>query len=375
MRFGDSETQRLLRSTARSYLAETFPWERLYDLECGQARLTDADLRGFADLGWLGLLAPESAAGGGASLLDAATVVEEFGYAAVPAPVAAGNIAAYLLSSAGEQDAGAEHLASLSSGSRVYTLSETTRRRGSPKRPAASAARPLRVIGGKLSGTLPLVPFADLAGFVLAPLAIDGEPAFAAISLDGAEREHVKLLDRSGYCNVHFQDSGLDASAVLATGRDAVALHERCDALVTAFLLVELAGMMQRTLEMTTEYISQREQFGQPIGKFQAARHRAAELLMQTETTRWAAYHALSRFQDDPDDTQEIWLAKHWAVRSADRVYQISHLLHGGVGVGMEYPLHLYTQGLAAFAVRGGTMNEMADRTIESLGVAQERRR
>jgi alkylation response protein AidB-like acyl-CoA dehydrogenase len=123
---------------------------------------------------------------------------------------------------------------------------------------------------------------------------------------------------------------------------------------------------MRRVLDMTTEHISTRKQFGQPIAKFQAARHRAAEMLMQVETTRWAAYHALWRFDLD-SSTDEIWLTKHWAVRAAARVYEISHLLHGGVGVSMEHPLHLYTQGIAAFAVRGGTMDELVTRTLASI--------
>ena len=125
--------------------------------------------------------------------------------------------------------------------------------------------------------------------------------------------------------------------------------------------------MMQRILEMTTEHVKTRQQFGQPIGKFQAARHRAADILVQLDTTRWAAYHALWRFQNDPGDTDEIYLAKHWAIRAVDRVFQHSHMLHGGVGVGMEHPLHLFTQGIAAFAVRGGTMSEMVQRTLASL--------
>lgn len=369
MRFSDSETQMLLRSTARSYLADKYPWERLYALERGEEQLTGADLKGFADLGWFGLVAPESAGGGGASLLEAAVVIEEFGYAAVPAPVAVSNIAASLLSSAAVPDVVGGHLTSLAGGKRIYTVSEATRRRGRPTHAGAPVAPPLSASSGKLSGVLPLVPFADIGEFVLAPLVVDGQPTFAAVSLEGARREEMKLLDRTIYSNVHIQDASLQSSVILATGKQAEELHERCDALVTALSLIELAGMMQRTLEMTSRYISDRVQFGQPVAKFQAARHRAAELLMQTETTRWAAYHALWRFQEDPADTDEIWLAKHWAVRAADRVYQVSHLLHGGVGVDIEYPLHLYTQGVAAFAVRGGTMNEMVARTIESMSL------
>lgn len=369
MRFSDSEAQRLLRNTARSYLAQRFPWSRLYAIEAGQEQLTPADLQEFAQLGWLGLLAPEAAGGGGVSLLEAAVVIEEFGYAAVPAPVSVSNIAAYLLANGANAADAQEHLASLAAGRRLYTVSEATRRRGRPTPAGAAAAPALSASRGKLNGALPLVPFADGAQFVLAPLALNGEPAFAAVPLAAASREPVRLLDRANYCNLYFQEVPLDDLVVVARGSQAEGLHERCDALVTALSLIELAGMMQRILGMTSEYIANRVQFGRPIATFQAARHRAAELLMQTETTRWAAYHALWRFQEDPSDTAEIWLAKHWAIRAADRVYQISHLLHGGVGVGIEYPLHLFTQGVAAFAVRGGTMSEMVARTIDCLGL------
>ncbi|MBI1884923.1 MAG: acyl-CoA/acyl-ACP dehydrogenase [Chloroflexi bacterium] len=362
MRFGDSETEKLLRSTARSYLAERFPWERLYALERGDAPLTGDEMKGFAERGLFGLLAPESKGGGGLSLLEAAAVIEEIGYAAVPATVTVSNVAACILGHASPDVAG-EHLAALASGRRLYTVSEAVRRRGRQNDARAAAS------GGGIRGVLPLVPFASVADFVLAPLAVEGEAAFAVLPLERARLEPVRLLDRSGYADAHFEGVALERAALLATGRAAEDLQERCDALMTALSLVELAGMMQRVTEMTAEYITGRVQFGQPIAKFQAARHRAAELLTQAETTRWTAYHALWAFQQDPAHTEEIWLAKHWAVRAAERVFQVSHLLHGGVGVGTEYPLHLYTQGIAGLAARAGTMDEMVERTLESLRI------
>lgn len=367
MEFKDSEAQRLLRNTVRSYLEQKFPWSRLYAIEAGQERLVRSDLLEFAELGWLSLLAPEST--GGVTLIDAAVVIEEFGYAAVPAPVRESNIAAYLLAAAPAADGVLEHVKALASGRRLYTVSEATRRRGRPVRAGDIAAPALTASHGKLKGVLPMVPFADLAEFVLAPLTTDEGPAFAVVSLQGARREQLKLIDRATYANVYFEDASLDNSLVLARGTQAESLHERCDALTTALSLIEVAGMMQRVLEMSAEYISHRVQFGRPVATFQAARHRAAELLMQTETTRWAAYHALWRFQEDPADTGEIWLAKHWAIRATDRIYQITHLLHGGVGVGMEYPLHLFTQQLNGFANHSGNMNEMVSRTVESLNL------
>jgi alkylation response protein AidB-like acyl-CoA dehydrogenase len=224
----------------------------------------------------------------------------------------------------------------------------------------------LTVARGTLSGKLRSVPFAHLSSSVIALAVIDGEHSLVALPLGLATIDRLVLLDRACYADVTFNGVPVDAIDILASGDSAMALRTTCDALLTAFTTIEMAGLMQRILEMTAEHIKTREQFGQPIGKFQAARHRAAELLTQLETTRWAAYHALWRYEQDRD-ASEIWLAKHWAARAADRVFQIAHLLHGGVGVGIEHPLHLYTQSIAAFAVRSGTLDEMTDRALETL--------
>src|SRR5688572_33166870 len=99
MQFEDSETQKLLRDTTGSYLAANYPPDRLYAIESGKTPLDRNDLDSLAGMGWLSLLAPEASGGGGVSLLEAATVIDEFGYAAVPAPVVASNVAAYVLRS------------------------------------------------------------------------------------------------------------------------------------------------------------------------------------------------------------------------------------------------------------------------------------
>jgi alkylation response protein AidB-like acyl-CoA dehydrogenase len=351
MRFDDSEAQKILRSTARAFLADAYPVERLYRIESGQELIVGTDLDDMADLGWFDLLAPD---GDGASLLETAVVIEEFGYAGVPSPVAPINVAMYALTTA-------ERLAA----TKRCTISEASR---------ANAGRPPIVVSNDLAvGSLRLVPFAHvrdeypfvgLSDTVLAPVTVDGETALAVLSLDGTQTQPLELMGRRCYSNVRFDGA---PAKVVFRGARALQLRDQLDALTTAFGVIEMAGAMQRILEMTSEYVTNRVQFGQPIAKFQAARHRAAELLMQTETTRWAAYHALWRFQQDPSDTSEIWLTKHWAARAADRVYQIAHLLHGGVGVGLEYPLHLFTLSMSALAVLGGTTREMVDRTADAL--------
>lgn len=359
MLFADSEEQALIRQTARAYFGDKFPADRLYAIERGDAAVSAADLRELADLGWLALFASGDSGGGGISMLDAAVVIDECGYAAAPLPIAASNIAADLLSRSGGFGG---DVAKIAAGEALYTVATGARSRDRAAGGALSLER------GRLRGVLRQVPYGDRAAIAAAPLRIDGEPAFAAISLDGCARDEAHALDHRHFAHLRFDGDGSQVR-VMATGAAAEVMHERCDALATALGVIETAGMMQRVLEMTVEYISQRVQFGQPIAKFQAARHRAAELLMQAETVRWTAYHALWRFEEDETDTGEIWLAKHWAIRAVERVFQVSHLLHGGVGVGTDYPLHLYTQAMPALAVRAGGMGEMVQRALEPLDV------
>jgi 3-oxocholest-4-en-26-oyl-CoA dehydrogenase beta subunit len=352
MYFHDSETQRLLRTTARSYFAGAYPFERLNALHRGDQRLTTSDILAIADLGWLSLVAPDNSVGGG-SLLDAAVLVEESGYACAPVPIATCNVAASLrAASSAPQSPNSDAL---------VTVDDSCR--------ASKTDALVTVTKGNVTGTLHAVPFADLSSSVIAIVALDGAPALVAMPLHDAAIEPLVLLDRACYANVTFTDAPAGEVHLLASGSNAEILRERARALTTAFATIEMAGLMQRVLDMTAEHIKTRQQFGQPIGKFQAARHRAAELLIQVETTRWAAYHAVWRYEQT-DDASEIWLAKHWAARAADRVFQNAHMLHGGVGVGVEHPLHFYTQSIAAFAVRAGTMDETVDRTLESLDIA-----
>jgi alkylation response protein AidB-like acyl-CoA dehydrogenase len=353
--YADSETQKLLRDTARSYLRDKFPVDRLYALEDGEAEIGSADVKELADLGWLGLLAPESAGGGGLSLLEAAVVAEEIGYAGAPVPVTVSNVVAALLS--GQQTADSRqlegHLLDLVAGRKLYTVGDERNRKteNGNRRPPGTVLRS--------------VPFGESADFVIAPI----DESVALIALEGTKREPVCHTDRSGYADLHLDEARV--AVTLALGADAVKLRDRCDALQTALGLMELSGMLQRVMEMTAEYISNRVQFGQPIAKFQAARHHAADILIQAQSTRWAAYHAIWRYEQD-GDTSEIWLAKHYAIRASQKVYEWTHLLHGGIGVGMEYPLHLYTQGLTGFSARNGSINEMIGRTLDGLGLSQE---
>jgi len=108
-------------------------------------------------------------------------------------------------------------------------------------------------------------------------------------------------------------------------------------------LAAELTGAMESALKSTVDYVTQRKQFGQPIGAFQGVQHRLAEAAVLVEATRWLTFKA-----GDSDEPADAALAAGYAQEAARRVAYDCHQFHGAMGLTLEHPLHLWTYRLRA---------------------------
>jgi alkylation response protein AidB-like acyl-CoA dehydrogenase len=123
---------------------------------------------------------------------------------------------------------------------------------------------------------------------------------------------------------------------------DTAALSPALD-LATSALAAELVGGMQRTLDLTVEYAKTRKQFGKPIGSFQAVQHQCADMYLETESARSAAYYAAWALQENsPDAAAAVSIAKLYASDAARTVGNRGIQVHGGMGFTWENDLHLY---------------------------------
>ena len=108
-------------------------------------------------------------------------------------------------------------------------------------------------------------------------------------------------------------------------------------------LVAEMVGGMQRTLDVTVEYAKTRKQFGKPIGIFQAVQHQCADMYLETESARSAAYYAAWALEENaPDATVAVSIAKMYASDAARTVGNRGIQIHGGMGFTWENDLHLY---------------------------------
>jgi len=334
MDFGLSEEQKALATTVRRYLSERCPTTRVRAVMEGDSG-HDAELwSGLMDLGIGSLAVPESCGGMGAEFLDLALVAEELGHACAPGPFLGAAMATVALAAGDDTDAAAKWLPRIASGEVIATaaIGEAGGRWDDGEIAATAKA-------GKLSATKFLVPYGSLAEIhVVAANDSDG----IALWLVERDASTVVCSELSGNDRTRRLSSVeyRGAQALRIGGREAFA-RMRDAALV--LVAADAYGGSRRCLEMARDYALTREQFGQPIGAFQAVKHQLANLAVDLEPSLslwWYAAHALDRIPAEAP--RHAALAKGFSSDLFDRAARDSTELHGGIGFTWEYDLHLW---------------------------------
>jgi alkylation response protein AidB-like acyl-CoA dehydrogenase len=306
--FDFSEEQYALRDLARDLFEKESPPSRLRDLYAGGAR--DASCwRAMAGAGLTGLTVPEEFGGSAGNELDLALVLEEAGRTALPEPIIETvAIAAPLLAEAGTDEQKAEWLPRIASGEAVATVLLRDQR------------------------------YAVEAGDAHVLIAETGG-AFEALPRDKYEAWLIQTEDRARRLY------NVDVSGIAKTTRmsadDAVAAraHQRAAVAAAGFL----NGIAMRLVEMTTAYVKSRQQFGRPVGSFQAVKHRLADTHTVVEQARAATWYAAYALANNLDDAPVAAGAAKAVASDAEAFANAAALqLHGGIGFTWEHDLHLW---------------------------------
>jgi acyl-CoA dehydrogenase len=128
-------------------------------------------------------------------------------------------------------------------------------------------------------------------------------------------------------------------------------------------------GSMTATIERTVNYMRERTAFGRPIGKFQALRHKLAEMALKLEASRSLTYHALRLFAAGEDAVREVTEAKLLTQRAAFEVADDALQIHGGAGYMKEYELERAARDTRLGPIGGGTDEIMRDILGKQLGL------
>jgi alkylation response protein AidB-like acyl-CoA dehydrogenase len=366
--FTPTAQQQILTQTARAFLQQQCPPERVQALALDPAGFA-ADLwRGMATLGWPGLLIPADLGGGGGAALDVITLVEEMGRACLPGPfIPSAVVATSMLLAAPDSSRARRLLPALALGERIATVAvleesgayepEAIFTRG--ETPGRLAGRKLFVKDAHVATDLIVIARGDrgLDAFLL-PIDRAGI-TMASLDAMGTEKLFEVILE-----NVEVRREDLLGTA--GRGDDVLAPAMRLGALARS---AEMVGAAARILDLAVEHARVRVQSGRPIGAFQAIQHRAADLLRDVEASRWLVHEAAWRLDEGLDAAPAVAAAKAFCSQACLRVARHGHQIMGAVGYCEEHPLHLFHKRILAAGLDWGDRAMHLETVARSIGL------
>ena len=336
MDFALTDDQRAIQEAARAFLTDAASPDAVRAAVEGATGFDETLWQGLAEMGFPGLMIPESHGGLGLGAVETALVLEEMGRCLAPVPYFETAVLAVqaVLAAADERQQSAL-LPRLASGARACFA-------GTADRPTFS--------NGKLTGTATFVTFAPVADLLIVATADDSLVALEA-GTPGLAIEPLPSLDRTRrFARLTF-DCAITPDQLLGTQGGAGAAITRTFTIAAGLLAAEQTGVAQYSLDATVDYARQRVQFGRPIGSFQAYKHMLADMMLLVEASRSAALYAAAAIDENGAELAEAChIAREYVSDAAKSVTGDAIQLHGGIGFTWEHHAHLYFKRARAAA-------------------------
>ena len=350
MNFAFSEEQEELRSSVRRFLADKSPVSevrRLMETTEGYDEAVWSQMG--KELGLQSLHIPEAYGGQGYSFVELIVVLEEMGRALLCAPYYASVcLAANAILNAGTEEQRQALLPGIASGDLIATLAFTEPNGRWDASGITMEATADGSGGHTLSGTKMFVLDGHTAGLIVVAARRPGSEGTEGISFftvdadaEGLTRAPLPTMDQTRK-QARLEFSSVPARLVGEEAAGWAALSKTLDQAAVC-LCAEMVGGAQRVLDMSVEYAKVRIQFGRPIGSFQAIKHKCADMLLEVESAKSAAYYAGWAAAEDNDELPVVAsLAKAYCSDAYFHAAAENIQIHGGIGFTWEHDAHLY---------------------------------
>ena len=345
MSIEDNSHAEMLAQSVGDFVQRGADLPRVRALAQTRAEFDRAQWRQLAELGWLGVLAPESCGGLGLGLAEATIVAEGLGRALTPEPyTAVAVLAERVLEHASATPLRDKLLTDLVSGDCVPVLAWQEQADDFAGQQVATSATPFEG-GYRVSGQKKFVIGAAAAdGYLVTAQASDGaQLLWVPRDAAGCSTSLLPLADGRSYGEVTLKDVTVPREQVLASDSAVRGALDRALDHAAAVASAELVGVMKRANEMSLDYMKTRVQFGKAIGSFQALQHRAVDLFIETELAKSTSIlAAIKATAPAGERAYEISKAKAQLTQSGHFVVRQGTQLHGGIGVTDEHDIGLY---------------------------------
>jgi alkylation response protein AidB-like acyl-CoA dehydrogenase len=331
MNFDLNDEQQEIKRTAHEFLAARFKPEKVRELSEADS-YDDGLWKEISELGWPGIAISEEDGGQGLGMVELTVLLEESGYTCAPSPLLGTAGAALVISAAGSDEQRSEWLPKLASGEATGSF------------------------GGFADGRSTIfcdLPRADVV------VTFDGEGALLAPSSE-VDFEPFKAIDSTRSYGLVSEAAGERLPGDVGPGRDRLAVA----------IAAELTGIAQRTLEMAVEYARERQQFGRPIGAYQAVSHRCAAMLLATEESRSLTYYAAWTADAEPESLPIA--AAMAGARAGDAGWEVpasALQVFGGIGFTWEHDLQFWLKRGRVAGRMLGTPRDHRERVADLSGL------
>lgn len=342
MDFNLTEEQRIIQNSAREFLAKE---------SLNIARDVEQTVEGYsvplwqkmAELGWMGLSFPEAYEGNEGDFVDLVLVLEEMGRVLVPGPFIPSVLCSgHALLRYGNERQRKEYLPRLTKGRLLIAPAFIPP--NSTEGVEVEDRAEKKEGGYVLSGTRLFVPYAHVSDLLLYGTKMEGKEVlfFVDAGASGVDRSVLKTIASDRQCEVVLE--GVEVSEVNRLGKpsEGKEILRRINEWGALFECSYILGLLEQVLKMTVEYAKNREQFGRPIGSFQAIQHQCADMATEIDQVKFLTYQAAWRVSEGLSATKEISMAKARASDASRRVCLLGIKVHGGIGITEDYDLQLY---------------------------------
>lgn len=371
-----TEEQSMLRDSARGFINEKAPIAHLRKMRDDRdATGFSRDLwKGFAEMGFAGLLVPENFGGSGLGTVEAGIVLEEIGRNLMPSPfLSTAVLAVSALVRGGNAEQEAAYLPKIAGGSLIATLAVDEGAKHKPHNIAMQAVRAGN--GFKLNGAKALVIDGHVADLLIVAARTGGNAGdHGGLTLflvdpkaKGVSVERTVMVDAHNAARVTFDNVEVSADAVLGEVDQGGELLDAVLNIGRGVVASEMVGLSEEVFNRTVTYLKERKQFGKLIGEFQALQHRAATLYIDIEISRAATLKALQTLDQDASKADHaVSVAKAHAGTTATRAVQEGVQMHGGMGMTDQFDIGLFMKRARVCQELFGDDNFHAERLAEA---------
>ncbi|MFH1951046.1 MAG: acyl-CoA dehydrogenase family protein [Pseudomonadota bacterium] len=378
MNFGLNEEQQILRDSAHGFFAKECPGTFVREMAEDEKGYTSELWQKMAELGYMGVLFPEQYGGYEGSFLDLAVLLYEMGYVSLPGPYFSTVVhGAITLLEAGNETQKGEILPEVASGEEILTLA-WTETGGSYAAQEISLKAELRNDHYVLTGTKLFVPDAHVADKIIC-VARTQEPTGdyeEGVSLFIVKRENPGLtvqvhstLAGDKQCEVDFDQVEVPAENLLGELHRGWPILKKVLQKASVAKCAQMIGGGQRAIDLTVPYLKEREQFGRPVGSFQAVKHHCANILTLHDTSKFMTFQAAWRISEGLSFEKEASMCKAWVSDSYRQLVALAHQVMGGIGFMEEHDLQLYFKQAKAGELAFGDARFHRELVAQQMGL------